>query len=190
MTVFPKRFFKMQAECRKNFIKKATSLPLSMEDKLLTYNGVPISYRFNNIDKKRPTDLVEGTITDAYYLDNEVKDTVNIPQEFTLEFLKLHGYTNVKVKMSHSVSEIYDGWQYCALYDFNEEEQSKITEKYHDHGYHTTVTEYKRIDVVFDSFNIDKLLNNNTFFIRYRGSGYGRDDWKNKDVCVRVEFAR
>lgn len=175
----------------KEYTERFSMLPKTMADEYEKYKDETIVFRFNNIDKRRRYSLYEGVITDDDYLENEVYDTVTIKdRRFNLKFLELMGYKNIKVSMTHDVSEIYDGWQYCALFDSKLKSDSIISEKYKDHGYHTTITDYANKEIIFDTFDIKRLKNDPKFYIRYRGSGYGRDDWKNKNVCVKVELSK
>lgn len=39
-------------------------------------------------------------------------------------------------------------------------------------------------------FDLDKLLDTPLFYIRYRGSGRYSDDWKNRNVNIKIVFTR
>lgn len=131
-------------------------------------------------------------ITDAYYNENIIYDKIDFSEKINIDFLKLYGFNRVYIDIVHKVDEIDDGWQYVSVFNFKNADSKYYNMNVENDGY-SIPNESK--DWVLQSypigtFEFDKLENIPIFYIRYRGSGRGSDDWINKEVNINIIFER
>lgn len=162
------------------YITNSYRFPKSMDDIMQNKND---TFSLYNIDKN----IANRIITDAGY-NNNIYDTVFLSDlGISLDYLKVNGYKTITVNLNHKVKEIYDGYQYVALYnDYGE----SIQNIWKEHGRYKLFNFYGDFSLDFDSFSIEKLKQSFVLQVRYDASGYGRDDWTNKDVNLQIRFKK
>lgn len=147
----------------------ATAGPITIRSDTSEYI-IDDSGRFNN-----PMDVIHF----EYFTGKTVSDWQSL------------GYTTVRLFITVEMKEINAGYQYIFIYrnDYSSETNNLLfdseTIEYGGGGFAKTSWGdylFETIDIQLSSFEDD------LFVIRYGASGFGEDDWANRDLRIIFEF--
>lgn len=125
------------------------------------------------------------TITDAGQMKNPY-DIVPIYANtgYTKEELHAFGFCDMTIQLRLTYWQKDHGYQWFYIYG-DSTANSKFASYKWDNGVYTT--EPTRITVAFTDLDMAKFAND-TFYIRYDGSGDGADTWYNQNLLVVITY--
>jgi hypothetical protein len=131
------------------------------------------------------------TINDTGRFVHNKRDIINLNKWSSLyneAYLFNRGIRNVRILITITVKEVWDGYQYIFLYNNDGTEStsgSALGEIMFEHGPGSIKTQEETYHFEFD---VPLSSIGNDFVIRYGASGAGWDDWKNWDLKVSLIF--
>lgn len=156
-----------------------------------TNTEIVVSWTSNDLHGSFTVRTKQVTITDNGRWTNH-KDAVDLTRftgGLSISELKSRGYKKLKFKISLDISEEKDGYQYVMIYDSdNESIATEIVGVTIEHG-------PGKEDNNFKTYSYDFVININDIksdyiYILYGASGFGNDDWNNKNVKVEGTFTK
>ena len=146
-----------------------------------TSNDIFYSYTVRTAEKK---------ITDNGRWTNHI-DEISITKlaEMDITSLKNKGYKKLKLRIIIDIKEREDGYQYIMIYDGKDKNTSKQLDGVTiEHGGTGRNKNYKTYSYSF-ILDLDNIPSN-YIYILYGASGFGNDDWYNRNVKVEATFTQ
>lgn len=145
-----------------------------------------LSYNMSITTNKQLIRATEYKITDAGRFKHDKKDNIYISScGYSYDQLIKLGVKNVALLVKFDAKEIDHGVQYVFLYDGPEKSSKLLGYHEFEHGGSSKKTSYSSHEFIF---NISLTDLTSSYTIRYGASGFGSDDWKNKNLYVSYSF--
>lgn len=121
---------------------------------------------------------------------------LNLDEMYPYNVLKEVGYKTITVRIKMDMCEVNNGYQYICIYNnlcTNMTDEEKDSHKVapdikHSYGGSDTETSYSTVYFVFENIPIEKFSDGHRMVLRYGASGKYEDDWKNKNLCIELEY--
>ena len=97
------------------------------------------------------------------------------------------GYTKIAIKISMSVREIDDGYQYIAIYNGSSSSAKQLRSTKFEHGSSKDTSTWTHNFTY--NLSLDDLVDSK-FYIRYDASGAFSDDWVNKNLNIQITVSQ
>lgn len=164
--------------------------PYEDENRLIrsTVYTIDDSGRFNH----NKHDVID--LTTFYSINN----TDNNKYIYAYKTLKDAGFTKMTVKVTLTMKEVDNGYQYICIYNsecngFTDEEKDAhkvCPDIQYSYGGSDKKTTYGVVTFTFDDIPIEKFAEENMIVLRYGASGKNDDEWQNKDVYVQITYSK
>lgn len=133
----------------------------------------------------------EYLITDDGRFKNKY-DTVDLNKGFGYTYQKLVnelGFTKMDINITFQMCEIDKGYQHVFLFSSDiSSNDYLISQKDIEYCGDDLGSTYGEISILFEDILASNFKDNAKLYIRYGASGEKDDDWKNKDVNVKITY--